>query len=322
MDIEQTEPPQGLNKKANLVSIILTLIVFIALGKYYYDNIDIFESLQRLKLSHIAILVLFYLGFILTLSYLNKAIIHKLEPKVNSVEIVALQFINTLLNKILPKGGVAFRAMYFKKRYQLSYSYFLATFTGLIVVTLPSQALISLFAMLAIYLKTGVYNLIVIVGFAVILLGSLFIMILRPSFPSTNNRLLKVVNRLVKGWNIIVEDLSDLTVFVLLSMVTFLIDSFNMFFVFYALGTPIMVSTALLLSSLSIILSFINITPDGLGVREGVYLYIASIIAIPEPQILFGSLVQRAVSFSVCLIFGVLSYIYITSKRQNPTIVD
>ena len=322
MDIEQTEPSQGLNKKANLVSTILALVVFIALGKYLYDNIDIFESLQKLELSHIATLVLFYLVFILMLSYLNMAIIHKLEPKVGSVEIVALQFINTLLNKILPKGGVAFRAMYFKNRYQLSYSYFLATFTGLIVVGLPSQALISMFAMLAIYLKTGVYNLIVIAGFAAILLGSLFIMIFRPSFPSTNNRILKAVNRLVEGWNIIVEDLKDLTIFVLLSMVTFLIDSFNMFFVFYALGTPIMFSTALLLSSLSTILSFINITPDGLGVREGVYLYIAAIIAIPEPQILFGSLVQRAVSFSACLFFGGLSYVYITSRRQNPAIVD
>ena len=322
MDIEKTEPPQGISKQANIVSIILTLVVIIALGKYLYDNIRIFESLHELKLSHTTILVLIYLVFILALSYLNKAIIYKLEPRVGSLEIVALQLINNLLNKILPKGGVAFRAMYFKKQYQLSFSHFLATFTGLIVVMLPSQALISLFSMLIIYIKTGAFNLIVIAGFVAILFSSLLIIILRPSFPVTNNWLLKVVNRLVEGWNIIVEDPKDLSVFLLLSMITFLIDAFNMFFVFYALGTPIMFSTALLLSSLSFILSFINITPDGLGIREGVYLYIASIIALPEPQILLGSLVQRAVSFSVCLVFSGFSYVYITHKRRNPPIMN
>ena len=157
---------QNTNRKSNWISVILTVVVFVALIKYLYDNKEILDSLKTLTVFDILVLVFLYFVYIMVLSYLNKIIIKKLDPAIRTREIIFLQFINNLLNKILPKGGVAFRATYLKQHYQLSYSYFLASFTGLVVVNLASQALISLFAILVVYFETGSFNLIIFSGFS------------------------------------------------------------------------------------------------------------------------------------------------------------
>jgi uncharacterized protein (TIRG00374 family) len=317
MQNQQISSDKRNNIKSNLISILLTVVIFIALGKYLYDNREIFNSLQKLNLTDILILIGLYFFFILTLSYLNKIIIHKLDPRISIAEIVSLQFINNFLNKILPKGGVAFRAMYLKRHYHLSFSYFLATFTGLVVVNLVSQALISLGAMLLIFLQTGTYNLLLVFGFNAMLLGSLFIIILKPSISANNNRILQSAQRLVEGWKVIVQDPQDLAVFIVISLLLLLQDALSFYVVFSALEIPIQYSTTLILSSLSIILSYINVTPDGLGVREGVYIYVSSIVALTEPQILFGSLVQRAISLIASLIFSGLGYVLLQKNKKS-----
>jgi uncharacterized protein (TIRG00374 family) len=317
MSNHQSDIKSSTKNKSNLLSVILTLGVIFALVKYLLDNKEMFDSLHHLNYSHLLILVLLYFLFILVLSYLNKSIINKLDPNISTQEIVSLQFVNNFLNKILPKGGVAFRAMYLKNHYHLSYSYFLASFTGLVVVNLASQALVSLGSIYLIYLKTGLVNWIIVFGFLVILFGSFFVMIFKPAVSPSNNWILRSARRLVEGWKLVVDDPKDLLLFIIISMIVLLVDAFNMYIVFYALETPIQYSAALLLSSISIILSYINITPDGLGFREGIYIYISSIIAITETQILFGSLVQRAVSLLASLFFGSLSYILLKRSRKK-----
>jgi uncharacterized protein (TIRG00374 family) len=308
---------QDPNKRNSILSGILTVVVLFILGKYLLDNPEIFASLQNLNFAYIGLLILINVSFILVLSFLNKMILQKLEPKIKSYEIVSLQFVNNLLNKILPKGGVAYRALYLKQRHQLSYSYFLATFTGIVVVSLSAQALISLGAFLLIYLETGLFNLVVFLGFLAILLGTLFIMILRPSLPQKTNRVLNKFKTLFEGWKIIVEDRKDLSIFIIISVVILLIDALNIYTVFYALGIPVQYYEAVILSSLSMTLSYINITPDGLGVREGVYLYISSILTLSEPQILLGSLVQRGAALLSALIFGGMSYLILRRTQRN-----
>ena len=160
----------GENKSLKPVSIILSLIVLLALGNYLNNNRHIFTSLKNINTSFFLILTLIYFAFVLTLGYLNKIMIQKLEPNIKTKEIIGLQFINNFLNKILPKGGVAFRAMYFKQQHNLSYSFFLASFSGLVIVNIASLALVSLGAIFFIFLQTGLYNTIIIFGFVVIFL--------------------------------------------------------------------------------------------------------------------------------------------------------
>ncbi len=304
-------------RKSNLISFILTAIVIFALIKYLYENQGIFESLSKINVSSLFLLGVLYLVYILTLSFLNQRIFRKLAPNISTKSIIFLQFVNNLVNKILPKGGVAFRATYLKKHYQLSYSFFLASFASLMIVTFASQSLVSLFAMLIIFLKTGLYNLFIILAFVSILAGSITVIIIKPRPSKNRNWLFNYINKLIEGWKTIVGNTSDLLVFILISVAILLIDSLNMYVIFRTIKTPISYSSSLVLSSISLIMSYINITPDGLGVREGVYLYISSLVGLSEEQLLFGSLVQRTVSLVMACLFGGLSYIFLTKARRK-----
>ncbi len=62
------------------------------------------------------------------------------------------------------------------------------------------------------------------------------------------------------------------------------------------------------LSSLGIILSFLNFTPDGIGIREVVYVFSASIVQISQASVVLGSLVLRALSIITSLIVGGVGY--------------
>lgn len=122
---------------------------------------------------------------------------------------------------------------------------------------------------------------------------------------------------MVDGWNIITENPKEVAYLIGISVVVLVIDTVNMYLIFYAINSPIDIFEAVILSSLSIILSYINITPDGLGIREGVYLYIASILTISEPLIIVGSLVQRAIALLTSIVFGGISYGLIVNWRNK-----
>ena len=90
-------------------------------------------------------------------------------------------------------------------------------------------------------------------------------MIVRPTIPPKINQLFPSAKTLIEGWKLIIENPKDIAVFVLVSILTLLIDALSMYFVFLAINSPIQYAEAIILSSLSFILSYINITPDGLG---------------------------------------------------------
>lgn len=301
-------------------SIILTVFVLCALGIYIYRNQDLFAALGKISVLDFIILIGTYAAFILSLSYLNKLIFQKLDPRIKTREIIGLQFVNNLLNKVLPKGGVAFRAMYLKRNYQLSYAFFLASFAGLVLLSIAAQALVSLVAMLWVYIQTSLLDPLLLFGFGGLLLGTIGIMLFKPQFSSEGNWVLKQIKMLAEGWNIVVQNPREILLYISVSVVILMIDALNMLIIFRALEIQITYSEAIILSSLSIIFSYVNITPDGLGIREVAYLYITSILTMSNPQIVLGSLTQRAVSLVAALLFGGISYLALVkdSKEKIP----
>lgn len=302
--------------------VILTLIALGGLLIYIIRNQDIFAAMLEISALDFLIMLMLYLVFILLLGYLSQLIIHQLNPRIKSWEIIGLQFVNNFLNKILPKGGVAFRAVYLKQRYHLSYAFFLANFVGLVLVSLASQSLVSLLAMLYIYTQTGFFSPILALGFGGLLLGTIAIMMFKPKVTADGNWLLRQIKLLAEGWGMVVQNPGNVLKYIFVSILILAVDSLTMFFVFRALEIQIQYPEAVILSSLSILFSYINITPDGLGIREVVYLYTASILTLSNPQIVLGSLTQRAVALVASMLFGGASYFALLRTKTNRASID
>jgi len=305
-----------MDRTRRIFPAITTIIIIIALGIYLLKNRDAFISLVNINPLYLFIIAVTHLLFILVMAFLNIILLQKLDPNIGASEIIHLQFVNNFLNKIILNGGIAFRAGHLKHRYNLSYSKFLASFAGLVVVNLAAQSLIGLSGMYFVYLRTGHYNLVVTLGFISIILGTLFIMIIRPKTANHRSRFLREINKLVEGWKIVVRNPRDVIIFVIISFVAVFIQALNTFIVFVGINSPIGFPESLILSSLAGFVSYINITPDGLGAREGVYLYTNSIMSISEPMLVLGSLVQRALTFIISALVGGFSYLILIRKPK------
>jgi uncharacterized protein (TIRG00374 family) len=311
-----------MDRKHRLIPAILTIIIIAALINYLVQNRSAFSSLVDLNPLYFIIIAATHILFILVLAILNKIVLQRLDPKISTLEIIYLQFVNNILNKIILKGGPAFRAVHLKRRHNLSYSKFLAAFAGVIVINLAAQSFLGLLGMYLIYLQTGLYNTVVILSFVAVMLGSLSIMIIQPKISSPQNRILREITKVVEGWQIVSRNPKDVFFFVIISIIALFMQSLNTYFVFYGINSPIGYSESLILSSLASNLAYLNITPDGLGVREGAYLYTNSILSISEPILILGSLVQRAITFITSALIGGISFLILIKKpneiNENP----
>jgi uncharacterized protein (TIRG00374 family) len=310
--------------KQKLFSAILTLLIIAALVNFLVQNRSAFSSLVELNPLYFLIIAASHILFIFVMAILNKIVLQRLDPKISTLEIIHLQFVNNLLNKIILKGGPAFRAVHLKQQYNLAYSKFLAAFAGVIVINLAAQSFIGLLGMVMVYLQTGLYNLVVLLSFAALILGSLAIMLIQPRVSAPQNRILREINKVVEGWQIVSRNPRDVFFFVIISILALFIQSLNTYFVFFGINAPIGYSESLILSSLASNLAYLNITPDGLGVREGAYLYTNSILSISEPILILGSLVQRAITFITSALIGGISFLILMKKpnanneKENP----
>lgn len=290
------------------LSVILTGLAIISLGIFLYHYREVFTSLREFRPQHVLALAFVHIIFLLVIGMLNKLVIQRLDPKISTAEIIHLQFINNFLNKIFPKGGPTFRAMYLKKQYNFPYTYFISALAGLVVLEMAGQSLVVLVGMYLIYLQIGLYNTPIILSFTILLMGAFFLMVIRPVISDRQNKILKVVKRVVEGWNLVLKYPKDILKFIFISVLALIIKAIGMIIVFDGIGSPIGILEALLLASLSSILSYVNFTPDGLGVREGIYIFTTSIILIPEPTIVLGSLVERAITFLASAMYAGTSY--------------
>jgi uncharacterized membrane protein YbhN (UPF0104 family) len=73
------------------------------------------------------------------------------------------------------------------------------------------------------------------------------------------------------------------------------------------------------MTSIGIITTFVNITPDSIGIKEGVYMFSSQIIGLDSDIILLGSLIVRAIGLINTFIFGGLSYLILSKyfKKGN-----
>lgn len=307
---------QNKNSKQNkTISAILSGVVLIALIFFLYSNKEAINSVTELHPKYILSVAVAHFAFIFVMGVLNTILVRRLDPEIPPNEIIFLQYINNLLNKIVPKGGPAFRAVYLKRRYNFPYSHFVTAFSGLVIIDIAAQSLIGLAGVYLIYLQTGLYFAPIIIGFAGLIMAAILIVMFRPNIPKQQNRILQVIKRVVEGWKIVIKHPTDILKYVLISILALFVKAFGMMLVFTGIASPIGLLEALLLSSLSSIFSYINITPDGLGAREAVYIFTTSVILLGEPIIVLGSLVERAITLLASTLYGGISYIILNKKE-------
>lgn len=311
-----SKPESG---KVKIFTAIFGIAVVILLAVYLYRNREIFSSFRSIAAWQIIVILLTETVGITLGSLMNYSLIRRFGYRVTFGDSLMLQYINNFLNKILPTigGGAAFRGVFLKKKYDFPYSQFVSTLSGFYVISFVAISLIGLMCMLYFYTQYRAVNWVIIIAFLALLLPSLGVILFSPAIPEKKQRVFRILKSVVDGWNQIKKDTRFIFFYTLIVIAQLLLSSWQMLVAFQALGVDTGFIQTTFICSLGIPLSFLNFTPDGIGIREGVYMFSSNLVNIPEAMMVLTSLLLRALAvFSTMTIGGIAYLVYLRKIKQ------
>lgn len=311
----------NLLKRINFGTLLTLLFVF-ALAGYFFKNQDALKELA--SISIIAVLSLMFLkaSRIFANGLFTKFTLKTFNKNISIGETNLLSLLSSLGNFFGPiLGGASIRAIYLKKKHNFLYSNFISTLYGYFAISFLSNTFIGLL-LLIIYIgnnpedKNAVTILLVL---AVIFLGSLLLIVTPTNYTSRflkrqsflPARLVKILNNFTAGWDKVRKDRKLLGKLVLLNFVTFFIAVVEAYILYRLFVHEFTLSSVFLYTLIGSLTVLINFTPGAVGIKEAVYLFSTSVIAISPEQVLQMAAVDRSATFmllgSMFIITKVLS---------------
>jgi uncharacterized protein (TIRG00374 family) len=299
---------------------LLTLTLAAAIW-YIHNNFDQFKSIS---VANPFTLIL--LAFLLIVAYLiiglTTDVIHRqMGLPLTYFESVALSIMTGFYNLITPfKGGMAARALYLKKKYDFSYTDFLATLAASYIIIFLVSSFLGLIATYLIYFYGGIFSWIVFTIFAAIFLPLLFIVVFSPRFKEPEHRWIGKIVRVINGWHLIRHNHKTISLLALFSTLQLLVSTVMLYLQFHVFGIQVTFIQSLFLTAITSLSLIIAITPAGLGITEAVTVFSALTIGITPAQSLSAALLGRIVSVVVLFILGpICSYLLLKKGLKKPS---
>lgn len=305
--MKDTNPTKSI-QDYKFLSWIISIVFFAALARYIFINQGDIAQIKNIRIDYVIYIAILHNLQIILIGYLNQKILLKVNFNFDLKESIFLQYVNNLLNKVTPKGGGAFRAVYLKNKYDFAYTNFISTIAGYYVITIASQSIVGLACLSIIYFQSNNFDIFLTTAYIAVFIGSILAMLIKIGQPKSSNRIIGYFIKISNGWQKINDRKIDVIEFILISTLGVMIRAVQLYLIFTSLNVPVSFVSTILLGTLSIFLMVINITPDGLGLREIVYVFTATILPISGPVLALSSLILRIIEFLSALAFGSLSY--------------
>lgn len=310
----------GQRKLRRVFTNLLTFIVIVALGVYLYQHQDSLDKIKEFRILDVVIIFSLLVTNLFVIGLFNMVMYKRIEPGVTFSDSILLQYVNNFLNNILFRGGGIYRAVYLKTRYQFPYTKFLSAMAGLYVITFLTNSFIGLLSVVRISNMYGENEIILMLIFLAVFLGSLFIMFFAPKISDSQNRFIRLINSVITGWQVIKENPRDVLYLVLFSCTNITLNTVQYFYIFKILGVGTSWVEMVYLATLAVIMQVINITPSGIGIQEAVFAFSSSVIPVSDEILVLGSLVNRAIAIPGSALVGLISYA-VLQKRMKERVV-
>jgi uncharacterized membrane protein YbhN (UPF0104 family) len=296
--------------------ILTTLVVLALFLIYFLVNSNKFKPLLNINILLLFVIATGDLLGIFLNGLFTKFILRPFKKYISTTESFYVSLISTVGNFFAPVGaGFGFRAVYLKRKFNVSYSDYISTLSGNYIIVFLVN---SFFGLLALYLLRDRHNsqygvlVTVFAGiFATSLILSLVKIPLRVAEHQSNSHLrsfIRQLSRVTQGWNHIISHKKLMLQLILLTTANFLLTVGMTFTIIKALHFNIGVGELLLFSVLGSLSLFINITPANLGVKEAIYLFSSQVLGFSTAQILSIALIDRGVMFILLALLWAASH--------------
>jgi uncharacterized protein (TIRG00374 family) len=294
-------------------SILFSIIFLVLIIWYLKKNVGILISLENLSLTDILLIIIIQPITVAINALINKLIINEMYFTISYRDVLFLQYVNALLNKLVAEGGAVYRGTYLKTVYSFPVSSFLALTGGGYIITLLVNAVVGLLFSIIIYINTSEFNIYIVLLFLITTVTTLLLIILNPRI-NGSNWIFERISRVLQGWNQIKRKPILILTLIFLSFLISLLQAVIIFIAFRGLGASIGFINTIFYSSLTSLVNFINITPGGLGITEGFLMFSNKVIGLPVTMVLLGALLIRTINFIVSVLFGSVSYAFLQVK--------
>lgn len=312
--------------KKKIVSILVLVAILAFFVYYVITNRSDFEVFAQTSPSYVAIIACLYALFLVVNGAFLRVIIRDFGIALSFIEYTAISVLTTFGNTFLPfRGGAGFRAVYLKKRYNFSYTHFMASLAGNYIIVFAVASFLALVGIAVLYAQKGYTQLPVTIIFASILVGTTVVIIVSPKemafipIAAVRDR----VKTVLEGWHIIRSSRRTVITLILLTVVNLSLIAGMMLFEFRALGitstdgTEVTFFQAFFFGAVNTLSLFVSITPASLGIREGLMMLVSSGVGIDPSHALAISMLDRAVTFFLLLLLAPVAGVLL-KRRENP----
>lgn len=306
------------------LGFILTIFFLALFGIFFANNKEDFAGLLEIPILTLVAISALKLIVIFNAGLFIKVVLTPFEKKIGLIESYYLALLSTIGNYFLPlRGGAGIRAVYLKKKFNLTYSHFLSTLSGNYVLVFLINSFIALILLGIIHTTKSVYSIPLYLLFGAIFLITLSLSIInvpeklltiRTKIPLLNT-LLEIFSNIVKGWQFITKHKTTILMLALLTLFNFSITASLSFLEYNAIGVSLSFVNLLLYSSLAVASLLISITPGSLGIREAIFIFFSTIIGVTNSEILQVAIIDRGMTFSLLFLLYIIVKVTKIEKR-------
>jgi uncharacterized membrane protein YbhN (UPF0104 family) len=288
--------------KQRILSVLATVAI-VGVGLYYYNLYkEDFHLITSVSIKAIAALVLLKVAFIFCNSYQVKILTDHYKLNLPFIQWFGLSRLTAFNNLILPSGGAAsIKAMYLKKIHNLAYSSFIASTAIAHIIRL---LIIGFFSSTFILFGGEIHTLLLAVSGGMFFVAFSFLLYahrVRRFLPSWG-----YMEKMIDEWHLIRADHSMIKKLVFLNCIIFMISTLEVIVAFRVFSINAGILTSGVISAFAIFTGFLKLVPANLGIKEGLYMAIASMYGMGINEGFHAASLDRIVVTILTLVLALL----------------
>ena len=179
----------------------------------------------------------------------------------------------------------------------------ISTFFGNYVIIFLISSALALVLMAYFYYTMGYLSYLLLAFFLVLFLGNIWLALTNFRFKK-ENVITSKINSVTDGWREIIATKGLVRQLCYIVVLNIILNAGMNKFAFLSLGIDVSILQLLFLTTMYVLVVFVNFTPGALGILELVYYFSAEILLVDPTAAVFASLLIRVVNFLVLLVLG------------------
>lgn len=302
--------------KASLLNIIkrfytpIVLFIFaILFVAYFLNNHDDFLTLKDVTLIDVLIVVAIQISILIVNAIMLLSLCRLSNVNLPFLETMAITIKSSAINFFaFMQGGIGYRAIYLKKRHNLSIKQFLVLYGANTLIIFAVSSFVAL-AGIGIRLWQGrPVDIVAIILFSSIAIFMVILFLFSKSINlQSNNRLITKLNQALSGWRLLANNYPTLAVIFSLALAQSLLMSLLFYVQLRAVDFSPSLSGTLIYSGLANISILFSFTPGSIGLREALLIFAQNSLGVDTSAIILSSALDRLVYFLLLILLGIIA---------------